>query len=437
MRALRCSRSCGLNDAGDAPSPFFSANCSLNLESPDPLTNEEEVATGVATQSAKSPSDLTNFRKQPIKTKSATYLPGLDGLRGVAILCVVAFHTLNTAPHATFLDDLVVHAADVGWMGVDLFFVLSGFLITGILIDERKRPAYFKTFFSRRVLRIVPVYVVFVLFNLWIAPIVGASTRESALRLREVQGWYWSYSINVFLAVRGWAAATDGPAHLWSLAVEEQFYLLWPFVVLYTPSRALPWAALGCFAAAELCRVGFILGGAGQQVNYVLLPTRMDTLALGALLACAVRDQSVKATVDRWRRPMVWCAVLALVPPLLVQHTVSFLHPLAQLLAFPAIAILSGFFVLRATHNSSVFSVPLLRFLGRYSYGIYIWHWLVINVARRYTSWLSPQLHEGSFLGYYATTFSSIFAASVAIALLSWYVVEQPFLRLKRFFPYV
>jgi peptidoglycan/LPS O-acetylase OafA/YrhL len=112
-----------------------------------------------------------NVRKEThARLIPVAHMPGLDGLRGVAILSVIIFHVLNTAPHSSLLENVITHTANIGWVGVDLFFVLSGFLITGILIDERSSQRYFRTFFSRRALRIVPVYAVFLLFNLWLAP---------------------------------------------------------------------------------------------------------------------------------------------------------------------------------------------------------------------------------------------------------------------------
>ena len=108
------------------------------------------------------------------------------------------------------LHRLLAHANALGWAGVDLFFVLSGFLITGILLDERSRPRYFRTFFARRVLRIVPVYVAFLLFSMWVAPLLGLSTSAEVLHLRELQAWYWTYLLNIYVAIHGWAAVLFG-----------------------------------------------------------------------------------------------------------------------------------------------------------------------------------------------------------------------------------
>jgi peptidoglycan/LPS O-acetylase OafA/YrhL len=325
------------------------------------------------------------------------HIPGLDGLRGLAILAVIVFHTMGASSQI----------ASVGWMGVDLFFVLSGFLITGILIDARTEDAYFRTFYARRVLRIVPVYVAFLAVCLW--------TRQLA---PSVQGWYWSYLVNVWLAVRGWAS---GPTHLWSLAVEEQFYLVWPLVVWLLPPRALPRVAIGCVVVAELCRIALALAGADPRVSYLLLPTRMDALAVGAFLACAVRDKAILESVLRCRWWGAGVALCTLATARVLAHSFDFQRVEIQLLGYLAIAALSGSLVLAVSQQPMLFANPVLRFFGRYSYGIYVWHWLVMAIL--------PPLH-----GRWA--FVVVLGVTSAVALASWYLIEQPFLRLKRFVPY-
>lgn len=367
--------------------------------------------------------------------RSQTYLPSLDGLRGIAILGVIIYHVPSNAT-TSLAAKLIAHAARLGWVGVDLFFVLSGFLITGILIDERARSRYFRTFFARRVLRIVPVYVAFLLFAMWISPALGIPPLDAAPRLRELQWWYWTYLINVYIALHGFASIASGTLHLWSLAVEEQFYLIWPIAVLLLSPRALPRVALGCIIAAELCRATFVALGAAGDVNYVLLPTRMDTLAVGAFLACAVRDPSLSKAVERWRRPIVIVAFAALLPPILIDYTLDGQMWLSQLFALPALAVLSGALVLYATSSNGWLAALPFRFVGRYSYGMYIWHGVIIALMARYTALLYPRAHVGAAMLYYAASIAVAVVASTVVALLSWYLIEHPFVRLKRFVRY-
>jgi peptidoglycan/LPS O-acetylase OafA/YrhL len=345
-------------------------------------------------------------------------------------------HTLAGAPRAAPLNAVVMRLASVGWIGVDLFFVLSGFLITGILLDQRGSARFLRTFYGRRVLRIVPVYVVFLACWMWVAPSVDAISLPTAERLRHVQGWYWTFLANVFLAVRGWTVAADGPTHLWSLAVEEQFYLIWPFVVLALPPRVLPRAALACIVGAECCRIIAVVSGAPPQTNYVLLPTRMDTLAVGAFLACAARDPGLLRLVQRHSVVVIGVATAAILAVAGIAHTFDFENPFVQLVGYPALALLGGVLVFAVSKSPTLFAGRTLRFLGRYSYGIYVWHWLVIVALRHTTTVLEPRLRGGSYLAFYGEALAAVIGASVLVALASWYAVEAPFLRLKRLFPY-
>jgi peptidoglycan/LPS O-acetylase OafA/YrhL len=370
------------------------------------------------------------------ESKLPTHLPGLDGVRGVAILAVLALHALDGAPHAGLVDGLVGRVGSAGWMGVDLFFVLSGFLITGILLEQRGKAGYFRTFYARRVLRIVPVYVAFLGFSLYVAPVVGASTEAAAVALRHWQAWYWTYLANVMLLLHPAAHTAYAPTHLWSLAIEEQFYLCWPLAVWLLSPRAIAKVALACIVGAELARIAVVMFGARGEVNYLLLPTRMDTLAVGAFLACAVRDPRILETVRKCQVPVALGAVMLLGVTVYLTHGIDPYQPLPQLYALPAVAALSGVLVLAATQPGTVFAWAPLRFLGRVSYGMYLWHVLVLSTLLAHTRWLAPRLVGGSYLVSDLASVAVLLTATVAVALVSWHLIEQPFLRLKRYVPY-
>jgi peptidoglycan/LPS O-acetylase OafA/YrhL len=374
-------------------------------------------------------------RQVSLATPKAHY-PGLDGLRGIAVISVIIFHTLWNSPSNSTAEKLVIHAANVGWVGVDLFFVLSGFLITGILLDQRENLHFFRTFYTRRVLRIVPVYATFLLFIMWLAPAVHAASPEAATRLVETQGWYWAYLVNVFLATHGFGAAAQGTSHLWSLSVEEQFYLIWPLAVAFLPRSQLPRLAIACVLVAEICRVAIASSGASGEINYALLPTRMDTLAVGGLLACAFRDRALLAVIVRWRRQLICTAFLLLALPLVVEHKLDNQRMLDQVFAYPAIATLCGFAVMSACETSSWLSCRGLRFVGRYSYGMYIWHVAVMTVLGTETTLLTPKIVHGSYLIYYLRACLVLLMTTTLVSIISWYLIEHPFLRLKRFAQY-
>jgi peptidoglycan/LPS O-acetylase OafA/YrhL len=365
---------------------------------------------------------------------SKAHLPALDGVRAIAILMVIVYHALNGLPAATVPQNVFLNVVEQGWVGVDLFFVLSGFLITGILMDVQSPVHALRRFYTRRVLRIVPVYVAFLLFSMWIAPIVGTMHPEEVAQLRDSQLWYWTYSFNLMVALHTWQATSFPLAHLWSLSVEEQFYLLWPLAALLMSPLTLRRAAVGCIVAAELFRLAFIVGGAGGQVNFVMLPCRMDSLAAGAFLACAYRDPALWPRVLRARR---WLAVAAIVPLIaiaLYRHKFSSQAPLEQLFGFPAIIALASVLVATAIGGVAWLSSSAMRFIAKISYGMYIWHLVIMRLivhVQRVPDPASPQL----WWVFYIVRASGTVCGAILLALISWYVIEQPFLRLKRFVP--
>jgi len=157
-------------------------------------------------------------------------IPALDGVRGLAIVLVMFRHMslkqMGQSPTAPLLDRVVHAVASFGWVGVDLFFVLSGFLITGILLDAKGKPGAFSRFWKRRALRIFPLYYAACAFLFFVLPHIGYFARDPATaRLVHYQVWYWLYGVNVLEVLHGGLATPLNTAHFWSLSVEEQFYL--------------------------------------------------------------------------------------------------------------------------------------------------------------------------------------------------------------------
>jgi peptidoglycan/LPS O-acetylase OafA/YrhL len=365
---------------------------------------------------------------------SKVHLPALDGVRAIAILMVIVYHALNGLPATTGSQNVFLNVVEQGWVGVDLFFVLSGFLITGILMDVRTPVHALRRFYARRILRIVPVYVAFLLFSMWIAPIIGTMHPEEVAQLQSSQLWYWTYSFNLMVALHTWQATSFPLAHLWSLSVEEQFYLLWPLAVLLMSPLTLRRAAVGCIVAAELFRLAFILGGAGGQVNFVLLPCRMDSLAAGAFLACAYRDPALWSRVLDVRKWLSVAAVVPLIAIALYRHKFSSQAPLEQLFGFPSIIALASVVVASAVGGVAWLSSAAMQLIAKISYGMYIWHLVVMRLivhVQRIPDAASPQLW---WVFYIVRASGTVFGA-ILLALISWYAIEQPFLRLKRFVP--
>jgi peptidoglycan/LPS O-acetylase OafA/YrhL len=188
--------------------------------------------------------------------------------------------------------------------------------------------------------------------------------------------------------------------------------------------------------AAECFRVAFVISGAPGEVNYVLLPTRMDTLAVGAFLACAARSPELLAKISAWRTFMVGASILALLSILAVEHTVDFQRSLTQLIGYSAIAVISGIAILYAVRSQGWLTARPLRFIGRYSYAMYIWHGAVITLLARTSSFGGVKIGWASSLPSYALFVTLVILATIGTSLLSWSIIERPFLHMKRLVPY-
>jgi len=304
-------------------------------------------------------------------------LPTLDGLRAIAILLVVP-HNLNLMVTSSGVAYLFVAALDRGWIGVQLFFVLSGFLITGILLDARDSPDYYRSFFVRRVLRIFPLYYATLLVVFVLLPALGllpaSFKRDSMVELS-----YWAYFSNWYGPLHQ-GQGPESASHFWSLAVEEQFYLLWPFVI---HRRSAAWVLRLCLAIAVTglwLRVVMLGTGTPTQAIYQFLVTRMDALALGGAAAAAFRIPSVASWALNRRYFMVGLSLLSLVAGAAVSRGYSFSDPMTLSLGYTFLAI--AFALLVAAGAAADHSGPagwlgalrwsFLRRVAKYSYAMYV-----------------------------------------------------------------
>src|SRR5258708_14308594 len=244
------------------------------------------------------------------------HLPALDGVRGLAILLVLLYHSVGQTAATNRLEAAVNWALGYGFLGVDLFFVLSGFLITGILYDSRAEPGYFRTFYMRRVLRIFPLYygvLAVVFFGVSLIPALRGSEIAG---LREHQAWAWLYGINVYLSIQGgWVLSYID--HFWSLAVEEHFYFVWPLRVclLGARPRLLMRKALGLSAVSLAARGTASLSGTSTVATTVLTPFQLDALCLGGFFAVWLRQPRGELAVKRAILPIALVGGAALAFP--------------------------------------------------------------------------------------------------------------------------
>jgi peptidoglycan/LPS O-acetylase OafA/YrhL len=342
-------------------------------------------------------------------------MPALDGLRGIAILLVLAhgFDVIQTRGGPGHGLDI---ALDVGWIGVQLFFVLSGFLITGILLDTRSSPRYFRTFWIRRALRIFPLYY---------------AVLAIALVCGERSGYLWTYTSN-------FAAPLGHPQpvfpHFWSLAVEEQFYFAWPLVVWLVARRGVIALGFALTALALASRI-YVRHHWGEEAAYMFTPCRMDALAIGAGTAALIRTDRLRRFVANRNAAGLGILGGAIVLGGAVLGHLARTGPHMQANGYTVIAL--GFAVLLVAalppHGvpARLLSWSPLRRIGMYSYGMYVFyaplHILVGEPLLARLDW-----KQGSAFGLAYMIGATL--CTLAIAALSYHLYEARFLALKKRF---
>jgi peptidoglycan/LPS O-acetylase OafA/YrhL len=356
------------------------------------------------------------------------YMPQLDALRAFAVLAVWFEHWGKDGVPG-------LRRIDWGLMGVRLFFVLSGFLITGILLRARDAAAgsgglwhAARNFYVRRFLRILPIYYL-TLF------VVTALVVKGLLPLGGMRGlfkWHVTYTTNVYGALYGYP--WNAGMHFWSLAVEEQFYLLWPWLVLLVPRRHLLKTVWGAIGLALVYRIA--CAAAGRMGTIAMLPPGcIDQFALGAALAVIGHEPEHGRWWDRFARTCLWVGlpVMALTLGLSAMRR---LEPVSFVLSGLAQGCVFAWLVARAAHGFGgagrmiLESRPLL-YLGRISYGLYVYHPFVGAGV------LALLFRTGRPMpGPWPLRFAVYGFCTILVATASWYLIERPIQGLKRHFKY-
>ena len=377
----------------------------------------------------------------------AGFIPALDGLRGIAILLVILHHC-TYAPATGAFDGLIDSVLSFFWIGVDLFFVLSGFLITGILLDTRGGKRYFTTFYARRTLRIFPLYYLVLFLALVVLPqfpaadaVVAAHPDVPPDQRVDVPEWtYWLYLTNVSIAERGWVHGWVDVA--WSLAIEEQFYLVWPLVIWLCPPRLVAPLCAVILAAQPVARIYARERDFDVLWLYVLTWFRLDGLATGALLAVAQR-RGLLPLLDRWVPLVVIACAAGLVACTIMGGHTWWWNRWMQQYGYSLIAVAGGAMLVSAVSRPAgsmwprMLSAGWLRGFGKYSYGLYLIHLPVLRLVREYV--FNPQEYETIGMAPWSAQlvfYGAVTAPAFALAWLSWRFFEAPILSLKSRFPY-
>jgi peptidoglycan/LPS O-acetylase OafA/YrhL len=324
----------------------------------------------------------------------------------------------------------------LGWMGVDVFFALSGFLITGILLDSKSAPRYFVSFYARRALRIFPLYylalLAVLLLQIWI-PDAGVWGAHDGLAARASLVWPAAFMQNVALSLPG-PGSNGITTHYWSLAVEEHFYLVWPFLILLarTPKQVLLLAG-GSLIISIAGRVLLLCGHMSLDDVFGLTPVRMDGLAIGASTAVLIRLRDIRRL---WRPALAVLlgSILTLMGLVLVRHTTQQSDPAMWLLSFPMTSLATSATIILALAGGPIarlLSLGVLRWLGKYSFGLYVWH-PIIGVLLLHSN--VALTHAGAGNAQIILASAAVLALDVVVAWMSYHWVERRFLVLKRHF---
>jgi peptidoglycan/LPS O-acetylase OafA/YrhL len=374
-----------------------------------------------------------------------THLPALDGIRGLAILLVLVDHLLVGNNHTSSnVFNLLMEVRSSTYFGVNLFFALSGFLITGILIKTLDVPHYFKTFYSRRALRIFPLYYGFLFAILLL-------TKLLHMQWNGWQYYYLTYTANLAL----WRTHIPlvlnyfNISHFWSLQVEEQFYFIWPLVVyrVRRPEILARIALITCVAIFCL-RVFLVAMKDNPHFSYVYLPysptfSCADNILFGCCLSALLLTDRREAVL-RWAPRVFALMAVVIMAIFLVNHGLDWQGPdrplqrLIPTLGFSLMGIGSTALIataLRQGWTKSFFQNGILRFFGKYSYGIYVFHYSITGLLQRpLRSFFTSHFHSKALSVILQAGIAGV--VSVLVALLSYHLYEKHFLRLKRYFAY-
>ena len=356
-------------------------------------------------------------------TSTRSYYPALDGLRGIAIILVICCHNLNFLPHFEF-----------GWVGVDLFFVLSGFLITDILLKTKENKNFLQNFYIRRILRIFPLYYGVLLLFFIIAP---------AFQNLIIQyNYYHSSQAMSWLHLQNWQYVIHQKpndrlplGHFWSLSVEEQFYLVWPFLIFAVKStRRLSEIACLILITCILSRFSsWLYFGEGYTNFYFQYMTRLDGLCIGSLIAIWRFSSYEQA-----KRKIIRLGLIVFGSHLflfLLARTVFTNFPHFRFLGYTSIAAIFGIIIFFAIEKRNVYSKFLLensvlQYIGKISYGLYVYHFPILILFKIYI--LNALVNKGfsASAGNMVVSLSAL-AVAVLVSVASYHLFERKILALK------
>jgi peptidoglycan/LPS O-acetylase OafA/YrhL len=352
------------------------------------------------------------------------YIPQLDGIRGLAIILVVSFHYFGYIPLFSF-----------GWCGVDLFFVLSGYLITSRLIASQKQKDHLKKFYINRALRILPLYyLTLILFYAGINLLLKKENFHSF-------DFYRSNWISFALFFQNWTFIHSGQVkenfldHYWTLAVEEQFYLVWPFFLYYFHKQKYFYKLVFVLVLLIIMLRIFLYVQYPQWQDYrhYFYNTfcRMDAFLIGGCLFLLQKNNKASRFTGYY-----FGAFLVVILGMFFIGDMSHVNPFISTIGYTLIAITFAGLIHTVSENSSkflsiIFNYKWIRFTGKISYGLYIFHWiLLIALESRVQQWLLKFIHFSNQRAHLLSLIICL-AISYIISVISYFYFELYFLKQK------
>ena len=352
-----------------------------------------------------------------------SYYPALDGLRGVAILLVIVYHNFG------FINQFYF-----GWIGVDLFFVLSGFLITDILINTVGQPNFFLNFYMRRVLRIVPLYYLSLVFFIIIYPLFFTSPNFSYYQQNQfslwiyLQNWLYIFNPNNDVTILH---------HFWSLAVEEQFYLLWPITILWIRKPKWLIAILGIALISVIVLRYIVWEFKIENFAYFNFYTfsRIDGICIGSMLALIVRIN--KNFIGTYQTIIVIGLALFNFLFFFLNRSKSYSLPYLAIAGYTTFAVILAILVYEAILQKNrwinfIFTNRILIFFGKLSYGLYVYHWPIYLILQKPIGIFFRKSFP--FLPHAISVSIALSVIAVIISWASYHSYEKYFINMKKKF---
>ena len=348
-------------------------------------------------------------------------------MRGIAILLVVFYHNFGFAKYFFF-----------GWLGVDLFFVLSGFLITDILLKTVNKPGYFKNFYAKRFLRIFPLYYLSLIIFLVILPGIKEFPLDFSFYVGN-QWWFWTYLQNWFLIFHDVGNTTTAIQHYWSLAVEEQFYIVWPLVIFIIRKPKILLAIAGLLLVAVICTRLYMWTIQIKDLNYFGLYTytRIDGICIGSILAILLFLKS--PFIKKYFTGLVLVLAALNFVFYFINKQYEFTYPYLAIVGYTTFAVLFAIIVHEVIQGENKFfnfllNIKPLKFFGKISYGLYVFHWPVYLILY---AWIEDWIRSiGTFPENFLAAIVSILLTIIGIfiSIISFYTFERYFLKKKKAF---